>query len=277
VNNKKNLVGLIYRHPGASIYDFTKQFSEFLLKSNIIGNKDICIFGDININSLKIDEEKSVKNYFNEINSFGLKNLIDIPTRVTNLGGSLIDHFYCSNPQKVLNSCVLLSDISDHFPLYIKLKQCCSDKTNINNKSQYYQDYSKMNLNKLLTDTSTVLNKFQIFKIINSNNSIDSKFECFIGKIKEIINKNVTMKKLSKSKLKLQLKPWITKGILKSIRYKNKLYKKLCKNNFNDRLKLQQYKTYLNKLTKIKTISKKKCTMRKDFKIVIKILQKPGK
>jgi len=85
------------------------------------------------------------------------------------------------------------------------------------------------------------------------------------------------MKKLSKSKLKLQLKPWITKGILKSIRYKNKLYKKLCKNNFNDRLKLQQYKTYLNKLTKIKTISKKKCTMRKDFKIVIKILQKPGK
>ena len=62
-----------------------------------------------------------------------------------------------------------------------------------------------MNLNKLLTDTSTVLNKFQIFKIINSNNSIDSKFECFIGKIKEIINKNVTMKKLSKSKLDRQL------------------------------------------------------------------------
>ena len=48
------------------------------------------------------------------------------------------------------------------------------------------------------------------------------------------------MKKLSKSKLKLQLKPWITKGILKSIRYKNKLYKKLCKNNFNDKLKLQK-------------------------------------
>jgi len=65
------------------------------------------------------------------------------------------------------------------------------------------------------------------------------------------------MKKLSKSKLKLQLKPWITKGILKSIRYKNKLYKKLCKNNFDDKLKLQEYKTYRNKLTKIKTISKK--------------------
>ena len=206
---------------------------------------------------MKIDEEKSVKNYFNEISSFGLKNVIDVPTRVTNLGGSLIDHFYCSNPQKVLNSCVLLSDISDHFPLYIKLKQYCSNKANINNKNQYYHDYSKINLNKLLTDTSTVLNKFQIYKIINSNNTIHSKFECLIDKIKKIINKNFTMKKLSKSKLKLKLKPWITKGILKSIRYKNRLYKKLCKNNFKDKLKLQEYKTYRNKLTKIKTISKK--------------------
>merc|ERR1712096_51703 len=127
------------------------------------------------------------------------------------------------------------------------------------------QDYSKMNLNKLLTDTSTVLNKFQIFKIVNSNNSIDSKLECFIGKIKEIINKNVTLKKLSKYKLKLQLKPWITKGILKSIRYTNKMYKKLCKNNFNDKLKLQVFKTYRNKLLKIKAISKK-FTMRKFFR-----------
>ena len=35
------------------------------------------------------------------------------------------------------------------------------------------------------------------------------------------------------------------------------MYKKLCKNNFNDKLKLQKYKTYQNKLTKIKTMSKK--------------------
>ena len=49
------------------------------------------IWRNININALKIDEQKSVKNYFNEINTFGLKNLINVPTRVNNLGGSLID------------------------------------------------------------------------------------------------------------------------------------------------------------------------------------------
>ena len=65
------------------------------------------------------------------------------------------------------------------------------------------------------------------------------------------------MKKLSKSKLKLKSKQWITKGILKSVRHKNNLYKILCKNNFSNIHQVKEYKVYRNKLTKIKTISKK--------------------
>ena len=256
-HNEKILVGLIYRHPGSSINDFTKQFSDFLLTKNIIQNKEICIFGDININLLHKDKDKSINNYLNEIQSFGIANLIDVPTRVTNQGGTLIDHFYFSNPQRVQNAQVLLSDISDHFPLYVKLKNCNLTKTHINTKTQFHQDYSKININKLSIDASNIFNKFQIYKIINSKDSIDSKFECLLEKVKEISDKNIPTRKLSKSKLKLKSKPWITKGILKSIRYKNKLYKMLCKNNFNNPQKVKEYKTYRNKLTKIKTISKK--------------------
>ena len=54
INNKNNndiLVGLIYCHPGTSILDFSRQFSQFLLE-NIAGFKNICIFRDININCL---------------------------------------------------------------------------------------------------------------------------------------------------------------------------------------------------------------------------------
>ena len=94
-------MGLIYHHPGHSIIDFTKQFSEFLFTNNILQDKCICIFGDININLVKKDKAISIKNYLNEIHSFGTINLIDVPTRVTNQGETLIDHFYFSNPQKV--------------------------------------------------------------------------------------------------------------------------------------------------------------------------------
>ena len=256
-NNENVLVGLIYRHPGNSISDFTKEFSDFLLMNNILQNKEICIFGDININSLKKDKETSIRNYFNEIVSFGLTNLINVPTRVTHQGGTLINHFYYTNPQRVLDTQVFLSDISDHFPLYVRLKNCNFSKSQKNVKTQLYQDYSKINNNKLSTDSSNILNKFQMYKIINSKDSIDFKFERLLEKLKEIIEKNIPTKKLSKSKQKLLLKPWITKGILKSIRYKNRLYKMLCKNNFSNTQKVKEYKTYRNKLTKIKTISKK--------------------
>ena len=64
-------------------------------------------------------------------------------------------------------------------------------------------------------------------------------------------------KKISKAKLKLKSKPWITKELLKSIRRKNKLYKNVCKNNSINPDKLKEYNKYRNKLTKTITNSKK--------------------
>ena len=65
VHNEENLVGLIYRYPGNSTGDFTKQFSEFLLTNNILKNIDICIFGEVNTNLLKKDKDTSIKNCLN--------------------------------------------------------------------------------------------------------------------------------------------------------------------------------------------------------------------
>ena len=40
------------------------------------------------------------------------------------MGGTLIDHLYCSSPEKVISTYILLSDISNYFPIYVKLKNC---------------------------------------------------------------------------------------------------------------------------------------------------------
>ena len=150
---------------------------------NISSYKDIYIFGDININWLN-DKVASVKNYLNQIDGFGLTNIIRVPTRVNSSGCTLIDHFYCSTPEKVIYSKVLLSDITDHFPLYIKLKNCNLIKNNLKNKSQYFQDFSKINTKKLLTDASLIFNIHETNKLIHSESSIDAKFNNLIGKIK---------------------------------------------------------------------------------------------
>ena len=65
----------------------------------------------------KKDKDTSVINYLNEIQSFGITNLINVPTRVTNQGGTLIDHLYFSYPQ----DSIMHKSFSDHFPLYLRL------------------------------------------------------------------------------------------------------------------------------------------------------------
>ena len=55
-------------------------------------------------------------------------------------------------------------------------------------------------------------------------------------------------------KIKLNAKPWLSNGILKSIQTKNALFKKCYKKN--DPVLIENYKKYSNKLTSIKRIAK---------------------
>ena len=55
--------------------------------------------------------------------------------------------------------------------------------------------------------------------------------------------------------MKLKAKPWITKGLLKSITTKNKLFQQCYKHQ--DTHLVSAYKTYRNKLTKLKEIAKR--------------------
>lgn len=78
-------------------------------------------------------------------------------------------------------------------------------------------------------------------------------------KFEEIFNstafKHAPLKQLTKKEKKLNSKPWITKGILKSIKTKNRLYKKYMKKNSNEIKAF--YKRYRNLLTRVKEQSKK--------------------
>ena len=73
--------------------------------------------------------------------------------------------------------------------------------------------------------------------------------------ITEITNKYVPLRKLSRKEVKSKIKPWPTKGLLKSISAKNKQFEQ-CFKKQKSHLFLK-YKTYLNKLTKLKEIAKK--------------------
>ncbi len=83
---------------------------------------------------------------------------------------------------------------------------------------------------------------------------INSKYEHFQNKFLELLNKHAPLKPKSKRFKKQQRKPWITNGILKSIRTKNSLLKKFIKTK--DEFWFQRYKIYRNTLNRVIRSSK---------------------
>ncbi len=103
--------------------------------------------------------------------------------------------------------------------------------------------------------------------------------------LEKTANKHVPLRLQSKREAKLDLKPWLTPGILKCIQKKNKLFKSHFLNG--NALQKIEFKNYENTLNKIKRQSKKsylqqkfenlKGNMRKTWKLINEIIQRKSK
>ena len=65
-------------------------------------------------------------------------------------------------------------------------------------------------------------------------------FNNFINIVKTAIDNHAPLKKLSRRQRKLKLKPWITRGLLFSIKHKQKLYLSHFINGNTEKKKLLQ-------------------------------------
>ena len=118
------------------------------------------------------------------------------------------------------------------------------------------------------------MNEFKIcLDCINANN-FNFIFDDFIKRVRLIINFYAPLRQISRRQKRLRSKPWLTKGLLVSIKYKQKLYHSHFLSNDVD--KKTYYKQYSNKLNKIKTKAKKKRFTIIYLKITVKIPVKPG-
>ena len=128
------------------------------------------------------------------------------------------------------------------------------DRTNYNQK--LYRDTSKFNKNFLIDVNDLVEKLSNDLSSMKQNITaqIDKTCAQFISKFSEIVNTHALSKQLSKKKSVQRKKPWMTKGIMKSISTKNKMYAKCYQKNQPDLL--SYYKKYLNKLTIVKRLAK---------------------
>ena len=254
--NKKNIIiGCVYRHPSMDIDDFNSNHLEQTLEKISNENKDVFLLGDWNIDLMKTDEDKHIREFYDIITTNLMVPHIVLPTRLTSNSKTLIDNIFSNaiNFDKGISGNITAS-ISDHLPQFLIIPK------------ENYQPPKKHNIFK--RDVKNFDKETFVAEIINTNwNTVLSiekgdpnySFEMFNSKINQLLDKYVPLKKVTKKDFKHQLKPWVTSGICKSIKRRDKLLQKFIKAKdaeIKNELHLR-YKTLRNQIVSLIRTSKK--------------------
>ena len=192
-----------------------------------------------------------MSDFLDIIHSTNLLPNITSPTRLISCSQNFIDNISSS----VINDdCIagnLISQISDHHAQFLIIPNY---KITQNSKKDIYkQNFKHFSSKKFVTDLEKV-NWDNTLNVFEGN--VNKSFQFFSNKITDILNKHVSINKLSLKEMKSSNKPWLTKGILKSIHQKNTIYRKFirAKNLHSKKIyhyKFKQYKSMINRLTRI--------------------------
>ncbi|XP_077978184.1 uncharacterized protein LOC144433705 [Glandiceps talaboti] len=214
--------------------------------------------GDFNIDSGKSD--CNTVNFISKMQCFLLNQIITLPTRVTDSSSSTIDHIYTNINTCHVNTGTLVTDISDHFPIFAMF-----ENFNINlpiSQSVTKRDFKNYDRDSFISDLQNV----DWSSVINNNSNVDEAFDAFSSLFTDVCDHHAPLK-VKVVKVKRKKNPWITKAIKKSVKTKHKLLSKVISSQHNPDVVLR-YKTYRNILTS--TIRKAKQTYYADLFTVSK-------
>ena len=229
---KKIILGNIYRPPrdiNENYRQFIDEFTTVLAKLEI-SHSDVIIAGDFNIDLLKIHEKQIFGDYFDAITGHSFFPKITLPTRFSNMNGTLIDNFLYKISHRLLKTSagIILSRISDHLPYFVSLDYVNIKLKNVTKFIQVkQQNASNLNNFKAELSRTNLLTNFDLSIDADPNRNYD----ILEHTITSAINKHLPTKTVKFNKHKHKKSNWITQGIIKSIKYRDMLYRKLKETN----------------------------------------------
>ncbi|XP_033107617.1 uncharacterized protein LOC117109396 [Anneissia japonica] len=167
-NTKPILVLAWYRPPNSEMSVFDK-VSNVLEKIESI-NYEIIMIGDLNWDPMSPNKTCYTTRMIDLANSFHLHQLFSEPTRVTQNSRTLIDHIYTSTPNKINNSGVLHTGISDHSAVFVILGR--EKKVNRKHKFKTCRNYKHFDVHKFKQDMQN-LNWQELKACSNVDDAVD--------------------------------------------------------------------------------------------------------
>ena len=250
-NQPNRLIGVVYRHPTKKNDKKSIELLSETLTKIRKENKKVLITGDFNYDLLLHESDPTIGEFLQMMIDNSYQPCITEPTRmVNNHKPSLVDNIYLNS----IETCVsgnLFDKISDHLPSFVILQ-------NVKNKPKpkFIKRRNMKNFEALRyqADLYLVLQELEMHKHTLYKNA-EAAYNFFHKKNSAILNKHAPMEFLTKKQIELELKPWITSGILTSARVKAKLFK-LFKKTQNTEY-YAQFKFYRDTINSLLRKSKK--------------------
>ena len=248
--DKKNkmLISNVYRsngkHPHLSEAEQCDRFLDIFsnLQEQMSSFKcDSYIVGDFNFDLLKLHQHERTKDLLENSFSNGFLELISLPTRITHNTATLIDHVYTNSIRDNFDTSIIISDISDHFPILTILpeKKKCSKPAFIE-----IRKFSDENLQSFKEDF------FQLdWTSLYEENDAQAAYDFFHEKFDQLFNRHFPIKKVKFNKNYHAKEPFMTKGLLKSRLKKLKLVDEKVRRPTIDNI--NSYKEYRNIYNKL--------------------------
>ena len=223
-----------YRPPrdnysNASLDKFLSPF-EPLVRHLAKTKSPLIMGGDSNINLLKLNAWPKCQEYFDILMAESIFPCITMPTRFSKRNATLIDHLFCRDysDMTTIKSGIIMTKISDHLPCFsvLKIKKIKKQAP----KFVTISSINKESIENFKTDVSRNILKttFQNGLLSDPNTNYD-KLHDILQLCKD---KNMPTKKVRFNKYKHKKCPWITYGIIESIKKRDKLSHKLNSSKF---------------------------------------------
>ena len=266
-NGKKFVLGSLYQAPNTKediFIDYMKEAIHKIKCEN--GHKEILLGMDQNLNLLKANQHKGTSRFLDTMLEFNMIPTITRSTCITNSTTTLLDNIYIGGKiQCNYESYLIISDISDHLPSLLLLKQMkVNDNTPI--------EFESRNLSKeKILQINNELRQVNWNGQLNSNN-YNINFNTFCSKIKAAMDRVAPIEVIRISGKWRFIEPWLTTGLEHSSRTLKKLYKaslvegsteheknnyKAYRNTYNRTKRAMMWKYYRDKSTEYRTNTRK--------------------
>ena len=232
-----------YRPPNCNIRAFIKEYSKLITSLKKNKHHEIIIGMDHNLDLLKTDTHPQTNEFLETNLRKSLIPCISKPTRITHKTATLIDNIMTS-PIIQSNQCpyILVEDLSDHMPILVKFKN--QNKSMKGHKTIKSRKLDENAIKKIETD----LNNIDWPGLLTDLDTNDS-FNSFHNTLTDSIDRHAPEKTRKIGKRSIIRDPWITTGILRSLKQQKQLFREMLTTNTD--VSTFRYKSYRNNLQKI--------------------------